>query len=326
MKRVLLITLLSVGLACILLSGAVFAQEKYPSKPISLTVGYRAGCTTDLTARALAEGASKYLGQKIVVSNKPGGSATVALVSVKAQKPDGYNLCVMGSTQVRNQYMRDVPYSLERDFTPVIHYMSYHFGLVVRADSPWKTLKEFLDYAKANPGKIVYGFSALGTPQHFIMERLTWAEDIQWRKIPFGGGLHAVMALLGGHIEAVSQGPDWVPYVDAGQLRLLATYGKKRMPKYPNVPTLIELGYNFTEPGFNAMVAPKGISPEKLNILAKAFKKVCDDPESEFNKVMNKFGLPVDYKSPEEFAKYLKEFDKECQVVIRKAGLWKKKK
>jgi tripartite-type tricarboxylate transporter receptor subunit TctC len=304
--------------------GHLLADEKFPTKPITILVPYSAGGSTDLTTRALGEAASKTLGQPIVVEDKPGGSGAVAIASLLQTPADGYSLLIMGSAQIANQYMNDVPYNVLRDLTPIIHHMSYNAGLVVRSDSPWKTFKEFFDYVKANPGKLTYGSSAAGTPQHLVMERLCQEQGLKMKFIPFGSGIKAVTALLGGHIEVVSQVTEWKPYVESGELRLLVTYGTKRMPQFPDVPTLIDLGYNITQVGFNAVVGPRGVPPDRVKILAQSFKAVLDDPNSEFNKLMVKYDVVAEYMGPEEFAKYLKRFDEETRTLIESSGIGKK--
>ena len=184
------------------LPGAVLAQEKYPTKPINFLIGYPAGGTTDVCARPLVAAASKILGQPIVVVNKPGGASAVAVATLKTEKPDGYTIGILPSGAVLSQHMRKVPYDSAKDFTPIMQYAIYLYGLVVRSDSPWKTFKEFIDYAKANPGKIRYSTAGPGTPQHLVMERLALKEKIKWTHIPFEGGAPAISALLGGHVEA----------------------------------------------------------------------------------------------------------------------------
>jgi len=134
--------------------------------------------------------------------------------------------------------------------------------------------------------------------------------------------LEAVTALLGGHLDAVSAVTEWKPFVDAGKLRLLVTYGTKRMPNYPDVPTLMDLGYKIARAGFNGIVGPKGMSSDRVEILAKAFKEGMEDPE--FHQVMNQFDMIAEFKSPKEFRDYLKELDKETETLIQRAGLMKK--
>ncbi len=180
----------SLGIVYLLngLPGSAFAQEKYPMKPITLIVGYPAGGSVDVCARPFASAAGKILGQPIMIINKPGGGSSVAMALLKNEKPDGYTIGLLISGAVMGQHMREVPYDTAKDFTPIMQYGVYLYGLVVQSDSPWKTFNEFIDYAKANPGKILYSTAGPGTPQHLVMERLAMKEKITWKHIPFEGG------------------------------------------------------------------------------------------------------------------------------------------
>jgi tripartite-type tricarboxylate transporter receptor subunit TctC len=301
------------------LQGAAPAQEKYPTKPINFVIGYPAGGTTDVCARPLVMAASKILGQPIVVLNKPGGGSAVAVASLKIEKPDGYTIGVLPSGAVLSQHMRKVPYDSAKDFTPIMQYAVYLYGLVVRSDSPWKTFKEFIDYAKANPGKIRYSTAGPGTPQHLVMERLALKEKIKWTHIPFQGGGPAITALLGGHVEASSQTTEWKPHVESGRLRLLAVYGEKRMADFPNVPTLQELGYDIAAASLISIAGPKGLSPQIVETLHGAFKKAMEDPD--FIKVSKQVDQPPLYRGPDDLAKHLVKMNEEVGGLINSLGL-----
>ena len=313
---------LSVVLCLSAVPGAVLAQEKYPARPITLTIGYGAGGGTDVSTRPLANAASKILGQPIIVVNKPGGATSVAMAALKNEKPDGYNIGTLGAGGFLVPLTRKVGYDVLKDFTPIIQFAIFQYGLVVRSDSPWKTFKEFIDYAKANPGKIRYSTSGVGGAQHLVMERLALKEKIQWTLIPYESGEEAVTALLGSHVEASSQTTTWKKYVDAGRFRLLVFYGEKRMTNYPNVPTLLELGYDITaEPSLMSLVGPRGLSPEVVETLHQAFKKAMEDPN--FIRVSNQVDQPPFYRSPQELAKHLVQIHEQLAPLIRNLGLRK---
>ena len=302
-----------------LVPGAVFAQEKYPTKPINFLIGFPPGGATDVGARPLIAAASKILGQPIVVVNKPGGASSVAVATLKMEKPDGYTIGIMGSGALLSQHMRKVPYDTAKDFTPIMQYAVYLYGLVVRPDSPWNTFKEFVDYAKANPGKIRYSTAGPGSPQHLVMERLALKEKIKWTHIPFEGGNPAVSALLGGHVEACSNTTEWKQHVEAGRLRLLAVYGEKRMIDFPNVPTLLELGYEIVAPSLICIAGPKGLPPQVVETLDGAFKKAMEDPD--FIKVSRQLDQPSIYRGPQESAKHVVKMNEEVGGLIRSLGL-----
>jgi tripartite-type tricarboxylate transporter receptor subunit TctC len=299
--------------------GPAFAQDKYPVKPINFLIGFPAGGTTDVCARPLVNAASKTLGQPIVVVNKPGGASAVAVATLKNEKPDGYTIGILGSGAVLSQHMRKVPYDTAKDFTPIMQYAVYLYGLVVQTDSPWKTFKEFIEYARNNPGKIRYSTAGPGSPQHLVMERLALKEKIKWTHIPFPGGGPAVTALLGGHVEAASQTTEWKAHVESGRLRLLAVYGEKRMIDFPNVPTLLELGYDISAASLISIAGPKGISPQIVEILHGAFKKAMEDPD--FIKASRQLDQPQIYRSPEDLGKHLVKMNEEVGALVRSLGL-----
>ena len=299
--------------------GFAFSQEKYPTKPITLIVGYPAGGSVDVCARPFAGAASKILGQPIMIMNKPGGGSSVAMALLKNEKPDGYTIGLLISGAVMGQHLREVPYDTARDFTPIMQYGIYLYGLVVRSDSPWKTFNEFIDYAKANPGKVLYSTAGPGTPQHLVMERLAMKEKITWKHIPFEGGGPAISALLGGHVQAAAQTTEWKKHVESGRLRLLAVFGEKRMIDFPDVPTLLDLGYSITAPSLGSVVGPKGLSPRVVEVLHRAFKKAMEDPD--FIRISRQMDMPLVYRGPEELGKHLVEINEEVGALIRSLGL-----
>ncbi len=304
---------------CSLIAGAAgfsMAQEKYPSKPITLTIGYGAGGGTDVSTRPLANAAAKILGQPVIVVNRPGGATSIALAALKNEKPDGYNIGTLGAGGFLVPLTRKVGYDVLKDFTPILQYAIFQYGLVVRSDSPWKTLKDLIEYARAHPGKVRYSTSGVGGAQHLVMERLAMKEKITWTLIPYESGEEAVTALLGSHVEASSQTTTWKKYVDSGRFRLLAFYGEKRMASYPNVPTLLELGYDITaEPSLMAMVGPRGLSPQVVETLHQAFKKGMEDPD--FIRVSNQVDQPPYYRSPQNLGKHLNQLQGQLAPLVR---------
>jgi tripartite-type tricarboxylate transporter receptor subunit TctC len=308
---------------CLAISGIGEAQDKYPHMPINFIVGLPPGSTGDLMGRALCNAASKTLGQPIIVTNKPGAGQAMAMVSLKNSKPDGYNLGALMSGAFYGQHMRKVQYDCIKDFTFLIQFCEFQQGILVRSDSPWKTFNELMDYAKVNPGKLRFSISGIGTVHHLVLERLALKLGTKWACVPFDGDSAATTALLGGHVDAQCGSSAWVPNVDAGQLRLLAVCGggEKRMVKYPDVPTLRELGYDITAPTFYAIGGPKGLTDHAVDILHKAFKKSMDDPD--LIKMAAKFYMPLVYRSPQDFNTYLLDMDENVGDLVRRLGLRK---
>lgn len=288
----------------ILLPGLSFAQD-YPTKPINVSVGSAPGGTMDIATRILAKGAEKFLGQPIVVSNNGASGGTVNIGIVVKQSPDGYHLgSFTASGLILTPHFRTVPYNLE-GIAPIMHFGMPQSGLVVKADSPWRTVKEFVEYAKKNPGKVSYSTSGVGTFGHIAMEYLAKQEGIQWTHIPFSGSPPALTALLGGHVTAESGATEWIPHVKEGTLRLLATHGEKRIKNFPNVPIFRELGYDFVNRNAYLMAAPKGTAPSIIKKLDEAFRKAMDEPE--FLQTLPKMDTEIAYRNPSDLKKYLEE-------------------
>lgn len=291
-------------LAAVLVCGNTWAF--YPEKPITLLIGFDVAGTVDLTARALASEAEKILGQPVVVENRGGGGGSVALSLLANAKPDGYTLCVATSSGlVRGPLLQKVPYKPLKSFSYIMGYCTPESGLIVKGDSPWKDLREFLAYAKANPNKIKYGSNGISTAMYHAMLVIEKQENIKWVHMPYKGAMQAMPALLGGHIEAVTVSTgDFTSHIQSGMVRLLATHGEKRMKEFPDVPTLKELGYNFVNETVFAVYGPAGLPPEVVKKLDTAFEKAMD--KKEFKDLCFRLGLTPVYYSSEAYEEYVK--------------------
>jgi tripartite-type tricarboxylate transporter receptor subunit TctC len=299
-----------------------FAQQ-YPTKPINLIVTFPPGGTLDISARILASKAEKFLGQPLVVSNVGGGAGSVALGQVAKKRPDGYDITSCTSTGlIRIPQLRAVPYSHE-DFVPIMHFTAVQSGVVVRSDSPYKTFKDLIEYARKNPEKVNYATSGTGTPMHIAMEYVAVKEGIQWIHVPQTGGAPGLAAVLGGHVTAMSDSTEWLPHVKEGSLRLLVTHGERRMKAFPNVPTLRDLGYDFINETVFMMAAPKGTPPSIVKKLDEAFHKGMDDPE--FIKTIQSLEFEVAYRSAADTKKYLDDAYQRFAEMIKKLNIQKEK-
>jgi tripartite-type tricarboxylate transporter receptor subunit TctC len=300
----------------------LFAAE-FPTKPVSLICPWPPGGSTDVSLRVLAETTSKYLGQPVVIDNKAGGAGTVGPATMAAAgKADGYTVAQIPITVFRYPYMMKVTWDPLKDFTYIIHLTGYTFGVVVKADAPWKTWKEFVAYAKANPGKVTYATPGAGTSLHITMEMFAMKEGIKWIQVPMKGGGETTPAVLGGHVTATADSTGWAPQVDAGQLRLLVTWGNQRTKKWPNVPTLKDLGYGIVSNSPFGLAGPKGMDLKVVKILHDAFKKGMEDPA--YLNILEKLDMEPFYKNSEDYVKYVKELCEEEKVVVDKLGLRKK--
>ncbi|MCX5819153.1 MAG: tripartite tricarboxylate transporter substrate binding protein [Deltaproteobacteria bacterium] len=279
------------------------AAETFPSRSITLIVPYPAGGATDLLARPLADEAKKSLGQSVIVENRAGGGGAVGVGAIVGKKPDGYLLSVAVESLHRNSYINKLPFDTVKDLTPIIAFSGNLYGICVRADSPHKTLKDLLNYAKANPGKVSYMASGVGTSGHISMEELAVkAGNIILSHVPSKGDQESSAALMGGHVDAISTSAGFIPLVEAGQLRLLATYTAKRTKKFPNVPTVDELGYGVVCEAPIGIFGPKGMPADIVKTLHDAFKKAMDSKA--FLTTMDNFQQPAVYMNPAELGKY----------------------
>jgi tripartite-type tricarboxylate transporter receptor subunit TctC len=310
-------------ISALILAGAIpGGAQEYPTKPVSFIIPYPAGGSTDLTGRALANAAKNYLKQPVVCENKAGGGGTVGPSLVVSKPPDCYTIGISHGAATIAWHMGKLNFNPLEDTTPVIRYTSYVFGLVVRADAPWKTIQELVQYAKANPQKVSYGSPGVGTNPHLALEDLSILTGIQLTHMPFKGGAESNTALLGGHVDAVSDGASWGPLVDAGKFRLLVVYGEQRMARYPNVPTFKEAGYNMSYSSPLQIIGPKGMPRPVVAKLHDAFKKAMDDPD--YQAILKKYDMTLNYLSPEDLDKAIRQESDQIKRVVQKLGLDKK--
>lgn len=309
---------------CLFGSGLAFGAD-FPTKPINILIGYAAGGSTDLTTRALASEAGKILKQPIICNNQVGASGTLVLGRVKGEKADGYTIYNAPTANFcRIPHLQPVPYDPLKDFTFILQYGLYQYGIVVRADSPWKTLEELLDYAKKNPNKIKYATSGLGSGQHLVMEYLAKKMGIKWDHVPFAGGQQAVAALLGSHVQVLSQTPEWKEHVLAGKLRLLVVCSDLRMKAFPDVSTLIEKGIKFSVHSGLALMGPAGMPPEAVTKIQNAFAEAMKSKI--FLDAMDKFDLPTAYLGSEALTKLVHQDYQETGELIKNLGIGNYKK
>ena len=310
-------TFAAAAAGALLAAGAALAQT-YPTRAISLICPWPPGGSTDTHLRKFADVASKYVGQTIIIENKPGAGGMLGPgVMAKTQKPDGYVLSQLPVGAFRIPHMQKVDWDPLKDFTYIIGLTGYTFGIVVKSDSQFKTIKDVVDYAKANPGKFSYGSTGNGTSPHLLMEELGNKAGVQFLHVPFKGNADSTQALLGGHVMAQSDATGWARHVEAGTFRLLITFGDQRT-KW-NAPTAKEAGINIVSYSPYGIVAPKGMDPKLTRQLHDAFKKALDDPEH--LKVLQQFDQIYWYKSSEEYAKWAAATFAEERATIERVGL-----
>lgn len=297
------------------------AQEKFPSRPIRLICPWPAGGSTDAVLRSLGESAGKTLGQQIVIENKGGAGGMLGAAELVGAKPDGYTLSQLPHGVFRIPHMQKTSFDTLKDFTWIVCLTGYTFGLVVPADSPIKSVKDLVDYAKANPGKFTYGSTGTGTSPHLAVEEFAQRAGIQLNHIPFKGNAENMQAILGGHIMAASDATGWAPHVESGKLRLLATYGSKRTKRWPTVPTLDELGYKTVSDSPFGVCGPKGMDPAVVKTLHDAFRKTLEDPA--VMATFEKYDQTVVYMNTETYTKWARETYAAERATMERLGLVK---
>src|SRR5262245_41825043 len=312
------------------LASPLAAQETYPSRAVNVIVPFPPGGVADASARPVAAGLEKLLKQPFVVTNKPGAGGAVGMAQVAGTKPDGYTLLLALSSisiipAADALFDRPPAYRMDQ-LVPIALLSSDPTVLVVPADSPWKTVKDFVDDAKKRPGEISYSSSGIYGTLHMAMEMFANAADIKLRHVPFNGAGPALTNLLGGHVQALASGPLVVlPHVKAGKLRVLAGWGDKRVDALPDVPTFKELGYKDVEFYIWAgLLAPAGTPEPILKTLRESVAKVVK--EDEFKTAMANMQTPVDYKDAPEFKAFW-DVDARCLAdAVQRVGKIEEKK
>jgi tripartite-type tricarboxylate transporter receptor subunit TctC len=297
--------------------------QTFPSRPVTLLVTFPAGGPTDIAGRALAEATSKYLGQQVVVENRPGATGTLGAAALVNARPDGHTVSMIPITVLRLPHMENVAYDPMKDIRYVMGVSGYVFAYIVRADSPWRTMADLVASAKAYPDKITYGSHGIGGTVHLATEELSAAQGIKMNHIPFKGSADMLTAMLGGHLNVAVDSTGAVPHVAAGKARVLAVMTEKRTPVWPDVPTLTELGYGIVSTSPYGIGVPAATPPAVVKALHDAFKKGLEDPIH--TKTLEKYNQPVWYLSTEDYTKWAREQYEKERKIINALGLAKKK-
>jgi tripartite-type tricarboxylate transporter receptor subunit TctC len=290
--------------------------QSYPSRTIRYICPWPAGGATDQVMRVLAESASRLMGQSVVIENKPGAGGMLGANELVNAKPDGYTLSQIPFGAFRIPHMQKVAFNTLTDFTWIICLTGYTFGLVVPADSPIGSIADLVKWAKANPGKFTYGSTGIGTSPHLAVEEFAQRAGIQLNHVPFKGNADNMQALLGGHVMAASDSTGWAPHVNSGRMRLLATYGSKRTKRWPNVPTLDELGFKTVSDSPFGVCGPKGMDPAVVKKIHDVFRQTLEDPK--VVAVFDKFDQSTIYMDTAAYTKFAHDtFRSERETMVR---------
>ena len=311
--------LFTVVLTMVLSMGLAWGAE-YPSKPINFLIPFGAGGSADLMGRALANGAGKVLGQPVVPINKPGAGGGIMYSALKGAAPDGYTLGWNSTSILTTTNIGNVPFKYDA-FDNICNIGFTAMPIAVRADAPWKTFQEFVDYGKKNPNKIKIGNAGTGSGTHLtavLMAKIVGMEAIH---VPLGAE-RRIASLLGKEVEAVCVPlPEIAPQVQAGQARILAMSTEERDPSFKDIPTMKELGYPAVMELFRGISAPKGTPAAIVKKLEEAFQKGAETPE--FVELSKKNGFNINFMGKAEFEKYLVIQNNNVAEAVKVGGLSK---
>jgi tripartite-type tricarboxylate transporter receptor subunit TctC len=266
----------------------------FPSRPVQLIVPWPAGGATDLTLRLLCEEAEPLLGQPIVVVNRPGAAGTLVAPLLKAAVPDGHTIGQVPITVYRHALMQAVPWDPVTDLAPIVQVSGVTFGLLVPSTSPWKSLADLVAWAQAHPGELLLGSTGMGTTAHLAMEELLTHQGVRYTHVPYKGTADQMLAIASGQLMAGVNSTGFAPWVDQGKMRLLAIFSAQRSPKWPEVPTLKELGFGqavYTSPW--GLAAPAGTPDAVVAQLHQVFKKAMFSERHQ--QVLARYDQALDY-------------------------------
>jgi len=296
------------------------ATGQYPTRSITLYCPWTAGSNTDLLLRQLAEAASRELGgrYRILVESKPGAGGALGAAALANAKPDGYTLSQAPISVLRFPHMTKTNFDPVNDLTWIINTTGYTFGVTVRADSPWKTWQEMIAFARANPGKIRYGTSGIGTSLHLTMEDINQREKIDMTHIPYKAQIDTVVALRAGDIETIAGSPPW-DLIQQGMFRVLNTWSEKPNRRAPDVPTFRQL-YGIVANSPWGIVGPKGMDPAVVKALHDAFRKAAFE-DQKFMQMQDQFGMEPYYMSTAEYTDWARKQAPVERAIVYKLGL-----
>jgi tripartite-type tricarboxylate transporter receptor subunit TctC len=300
---------------------AARAQGAFPNRPIRLMIAFPPGGPTDITMRQLADNASRILGQPVVVENRPGAGGALPAQQLQSSPADGYTLAQIPLGVFRLPYTTKINWDPVKDISYILNVTGYAFGIVVPADGPIKTWADFLAYARANPGRLTYGSTGTLTSPHLTTELIAQQLGLQLTHVPYKGSADLSQALLAGQLMAGADSTGFAPLVAAGKLRVLNTWGDKRLEKFPDAPTLRELGINIVQNSPFGIGAPRGTPADIVNRLHDAFKRAMEDRS--YVEALARYDMVPMYMSPAAYTKFAADTFATEKALIEKLGLAK---
>ena len=293
----------------------------FPSRPIKLLVAFPAGGPTDITMRSLADGASKILGQPVIIENKPGAGGSLPAQTLQTSAADGYTLAQIPLGVFRLPYTTKINWDPVKDIAYILNVTGYAFGVVVPTDSPLKSWTNLVDWARANPGKLTYGSTGTLTSPHLTMELIAQKLGLELQHIPYKGSAELSQAIVGGHIMSGADSTGFAPLVEAGKIRVLNTWGEQRLAKFPDAPTLKELGLDLVQNSPFGIGAPRDTPPAVIKRLHDAFKQAME--QENYKTTLARYDMVPMYMSTTGYSTFAQETFKREKALIEKLGLAK---
>lgn len=324
-SRSLVARLICIALVGLLVTAVGCARgETYPKKPVTFIVPFAPGGPSDVNARTIAEYAKKYFPQGIVVQNVPGGSATVGTHQMITSPPDGYTWLYGGTAELASAlHIVKPPYTVD-DYDLVLKIGNMPTVLLVKADSPWKTLGDFIAYAREHPGEVKVGTPGEASVNRLVGELLCDAAGVRVVMVPFAGNAAVIPAILGGHVQAgLVNTPDAAAHAkEGGQLRGLAVFSRQTVAAISHIATAKEQGFEVTGTVSHYLAIPKGVAPSVVDYIHESIRKVLED--SAYVEAANKFAFQVEYKDGREARKELNGWYQTARTLYERLGMLKK--
>ncbi|RZU01052.1 Bug family tripartite tricarboxylate transporter substrate binding protein [Rivibacter subsaxonicus] len=298
---------------------ALHAQAQWPKQPVKLMIAFPAGGPTDLTMRVLAENIAKATGQQVLVDNRPGAGGTLPAQQLQLAPPDGHTLAQIPLGVFRLPFTQKIAWDPATDISYLIGITGYAFGVVVPADSPLKTWTHFVGWARANPGKLSYGSTGVLTSPHLTMEDIAQRLNLELNHIPYKGSADLMQAILGGQLMAAADSTGFAPHVNSGKLRLLNTWGEQRLAKFPDAPTLKELGLPIVQASPYGLGGPKGMDPKLVQRIYGVVKKAMEQPNHV--EALARYDQQLMPMDPAGYTRFARETMAREKVLIERLGL-----
>ena len=317
MSRTTMVVILALSLywgSTINTLSAQMAKEKFPDRPITLIVNFGAGGATDVAVRPLAKAAEKELGVPIVVLNKPGGNATIGITELSRAKPDGYTIGVLTMAPMCiTPFVQKVPYDYVNGFDFILGFARYRYALVLRSDSPFKSVKDLVQAAREHPKGISY--ASTDYANNLVVVTVERKEGIRFARVPFETGPAGVAAVLGKHVDFVIVNPPaFRPFLETKEVKALAVASSERWPMMPEVPTMKEVGYDMDISSWMTLGTPVGVPPDRLRVLRDVFKKAYEDQT--YQRLLNQLDLFAPYTTGDEVKSFFNKKRIEFKPLI----------